>query len=248
VLNPRNIWLMVVLIVGISILGYFIYKWQGKDKGMISNGILGGIISSTATTVSYAKTTKSNKGLNRTSAFVILAAVTVSLIRVIVEIAVVIPEKLTEIIFPFIVYFAFMAVLTVILFYKTSEEKQGDEMPEPKNVAQFKTALVFGLLYGLVLLAVAFTEDKFGESGLYIVSVIGGLAKKDAIVLSLAYSIENGLDVSLGWRLIMTGVLANFAFKILIVALVGSRRLTKVMGVVLSASVIVGILIMVIWP
>lgn len=248
VLNPQKIWLMVILIVGISILGYFIYKWVGKKAGMISNGILGGVISSTATTVSYARNSKNTQSLGKISAFVILTAVTVSIIRVIIEIGIVVPEKLAVLIAPFLVLFVFMAVLSVILFYTISKEKNEEEMPEPKNPAQFKSAFVFGLLYGLILLAVAFTEEEFGDSGLYIISIIGGLAKKDAITLSLAQSIKNGLDTELGWRLIMTGMLANFAFKIVLAAVLGSKQLALWLGSTMAISIIVGLLMMWLWP
>lgn len=248
VLNPQEIWLMVTLIVGISILGYFIYKWVGKKAGMISNGILGGVISSTATSVSYSKNSKESKSLGKVSAFVILTAVTVSIIRVIIEIGIVVPEKLAAVITPFLVLFVFMAVLSIILFYTTSNDKSEEEMPEPKNPAQFKSAFIFGILYGLILLAVAFTEEEFGDSGLYIVSIIGGLAKKDAITLSLAQSIKSGLNTELGWRLIMTGMLANFAFKIVIAAVLGSKQLSKWLGATLAISITAGLLMMWLWP
>ncbi len=248
VLNPREIWLMVTLIVGISILGYFVYKWVGKKAGMISNGILGGIISSTATTVSYARNSKNNKTLGKVSAFVIMAAVSVSIIRVIIEIGIVVPEKLPALILPFIILFLFMAVLSVILFYTISKEKNEEEMPEPRNPAQFKSAFIFGLLYGLILLAVAFTEEEFGNTGLYIVSIVGGLAKKDAITLSLAQSIKGGLGTELGWRLIMTGVLANFAFKIILAMVLGSKQLAKWLGSAMVLSIAVGLLLMWLWP
>lgn len=248
VLNPRDIWLMVTLIVGMSIFGYFVYKWVGKKTGMISNGVLGGVISSTATTISYAETSKRNKSVAKVSAFVILAAITVSIIRVVVEIGVVAPSKLSAVILPFIVLFLFMTILTVGLFYMISKETENEEMPEPKNPAQFKSAFIFGILYGAILLAVAFTEERFGDSGLYIVSIIGGLAKKDAITLSLAHSIRNGLDVELGWRLIMTGVLANFAFKIVLAATMGSKELTKWLSIAMGLSIAVGLLMIWLWP
>lgn len=248
VLNPHDIWLMVTLIVGISILGYFVYKWVGKKAGMISNGILGGVISSTATTVSYARYSKNGQSIGKVSAFVILAAVTVSIIRVIVEIGIIVPQKLPQLILPFVVLFVFMSILSVILFYTISKDNNQEEMPEPKNPAQFKSAFVFGILYGLILLAVAFTEKEFGNSGLYIVSIIGGLANKDSITLSLANSIKGGMATELGWRLIMTGVLANFAFKIVIVAVLGNRKLTLYLAAAMLLSMIVGLLMIWIWP
>ena len=69
VLNPQNIWLMITLIVGLSVLGYFIYKFVGKKLGIISNGVLGGLISSTATTVSYARKTVDTASISKMAAF-----------------------------------------------------------------------------------------------------------------------------------------------------------------------------------
>lgn len=248
VINPKDIWLMVTLIVGISVLGYFVYKWVGKKVGMISNGLLGGIISSTATTVSYARNAAKNENLSKVSAFVILSSVAISIVRVIIEIGFVVPQKLGALIMPFASLFVVMSILSVLLFYMVSKDKSLENMPEPKNPAQFKSAFIFGILYALILLAVAFTEKEFGDKGLYIVSIVGGLAKKDAITLSLAQSIKNGLGTELGWRLIMTGVLANFAFKIVLVAILGTKKLTKWVGSAMLLSIIAGLLIMWLWP
>lgn len=248
VLNPREIWLMVTLIVGISVLGYFIYKWVGRKAGMLSNGILGGIISSTATSVSYARNSKKTKSMSKIAAFVVLSAVTVSLIRVIIEIGVIAPNQLLSVILPFLVLFVFMSVLTVIMFYRVSKDDEQEEMPEPKNPAQFKSAFVFGILYGVILLAVAFAKQEFGKEGLYIVSIIGGLAKKDAITLSLAQSMSRGMASELAWKLIMTGLLANFAFKIGIGYVLGSKKFGNYMGLTMGLSVIFGILLIFLWP
>src|SRR5690554_6295827 len=248
VLNPKDIWLMVTLIVGISVLGYFIYKWVGKKAGMISNGILGGIISSTATTVSYARNAAKNPDIGKISAFVIMTSVAISIIRVIIIVGVVVPGKLGALILPFSLLFVFMAVLSVLMYYTVSKDSSIEDVPEPKNPAQFKSAFVFGLLYGLILLAVAFTEREFGDEGLYIVSIIGGLAKKDAITLSLAHSIRGGLATELGWRLIMTGVLSNFAFKIVMVGILGNKKLLKWVGGAMILSIGAGLLLMLLWP
>lgn len=248
VLNPRDIWLMVTLIVGISVLGYFIYKWVGKKAGMISNGVLGGIISSTATTVSYARNAGKNPNISKIAAFVIMASLTISIIRVVIEIGIVVPEKLGALVTPFALLFVIMSVLSVLMYYLVSKDTAVEDVPEPKNPAQFKSAFIFGLLYGLILLAVAFTEKEFGNKGLYIVSIIGGLAKKDAITLSLAHSIKGGLGTELGWRLIMTGVLANFAFKIVLVAILGNKKLLKWVGGAMVLSIAVGLLLIFLWP
>lgn len=249
VLNPRNIWLMITLIVGISVIGYFIYKFLGKKTGIISNGILGGLISSTATTVSYARKTADTQSIEKVAAFVITAASAVSLLRVLIEVGVIIPEKISAIILPIAVEFVFMAVVCVILFYSIQKEDSDNEMPEPKNPAQFKSALVFGLLYGVILLAVAFAKQEFGNNALFIVSIISGLTDVDAITLSLSNLMKKeSLDVELGWKLILLAVLSNLVFKGIMAAVLGTRKLVKWIGISFGLSLVAGLLIIWLWP
>lgn len=251
VLNPRNIWMMVTLIVGISVVGYFIYKFVGKNVSILSNGVLGGLISSTATTVSYARKTANSKNLGPMAAFVITVASTIALARVMIEIGVVVPEKLPQLITPLAVEFIFMAVVCGALFYKINKHNKDEdnEMPEPKNPAQFKSALIFSLLYGLILLVVAFTKEEFGNEGLYLVSVLSGLTDVDAITLSLSQLMKDGgLETNSGWRLILLASLSNLVFKGVMVATLGTKNLAKWIGVTFGMSILVGLLLIWLWP
>ncbi|WP_339711744.1 MgtC/SapB family protein [uncultured Kriegella sp.] len=249
VLNLHNIWLMVVLIVGISVIGYFIYKFVGKKTGIISNGILGGLISSTATTVSYARKTKNTKALDKMAAFIITTASAIALVRVLIEVGIVIPEKLPQIILPLAVQFLLMGSICIGLFYLINRESTDETMPEPENPAQFKSALVFGLLYGLILLAVAFTEKEFGKDALYAVAIVSGLTDVDAITLSLSQLMKNGgLNTDTGWKLILLASLANLLFKGIMAAVLGTRQLAKWIFISFGISIIAGLLIMWLWP
>jgi uncharacterized membrane protein (DUF4010 family) len=248
VLNLRNIWLMVTLIVGISVIGYFIYKFIGKKYGILSNGILGGIISSTATTVSYARFTKKSKNIHKASAFVIFSAATVSLVRVMIEIGAVIPSQLSKVVLPIVALFLMMIGLSVVLFYLINKKSKSDDMPRPKNPAQLTSALMFGAIYAIILLAVAFTQQELGDKGLYVAAFVGGLANKDAITLSLSQSIGSGLDANFGWRLIVVASLSNFLFKIVLCAILGTKQLTKWMALFFGAAILGGLLILWLWP
>lgn len=249
VLNPRNIWLMITLIVGISVIGYFIYKFLGKKTGILSNGILGGLISSTATTVSYARKTADSGNIEKIAAFVITAASAVSLLRVLIEVGVIIPEKIPVIILPILIEFVFMAIICGILFYAIQKEDSENEMPEPKNPAQFKSALIFGLLYGIILLAVAFAKKEFGNNALYIVSIISGLTDVDAITLSLSNLMkQDSLEAATGWKLILLAALSNLVFKGIMAAVLGTRKLAKLIGISFGVSAVTGLLLIWLWP
>ncbi|MEM0519077.1 MULTISPECIES: MgtC/SapB family protein [Aequorivita] len=249
VLNPRNIWLMVTLIVGISVVGYFIYKFVGKKVGIISNGILGGLISSTATTVSYARKTTDNTSISKMAAFVITAASAVALVRVLIEVSVVIPSKLPELLLPLLTVLVLMVLLCVGLFYIITKNGTDDKMPEPENPAQFKSALIFGLLYGAILLAVAFTKQEFGKEALYVVAIISGLTDVDAITLSLSQMMKvEGLNTATGWRLILLASLSNLLFKGIMAAVLGTRQLAKWVGISFGITIVFGLLLMMLWP
>lgn len=249
VINPQNIWLMVTLIVGISVVGYFIYKFLGKKVGVFSNSILGGLISSTATTVSYSKNTKAAKHIDLTSAFVIVGASAIALVRIVIEMGIVIPEKLPQMIVPIAIELAVMLILCVFLFRNIQKEKNNETMPEPKNPAQLKTAITFGLLYGLILFVVAFLNEEFDEDALYIVAVVSGFTDVDAITLSLSQIIKQGnLKVDSGWRLILLASLSNLLFKGILAATLGTQKLAKWVGISFGISIILGLLLIWLWP
>jgi uncharacterized membrane protein (DUF4010 family) len=248
VLNPREVWTMVVLIVGLSLSAYFIYKWTSEQLGTIAGGILGGLISSTATTVPYAKRTAGKQNVGRLAALVILIASTVSFIRILIEIGVVIPGELGRIAPPIFVVLCFMIALCIGFFF-FAQHKEQDELPEPENPAQLKSALIFGALYAIIIFAVAVAKDWLGNSGLYAVAVISGLTDVDAITLSLSNTIKGGgLAASQGWKLILVAALSNMVFKAGLAVGLGSRKLAKyVIGLTL-VTLAVGVLIVLLWP
>ncbi|NNE31730.1 MAG: MgtC/SapB family protein [Winogradskyella sp.] len=250
VLNPRNIWLMVTLIVGISVIGYFIYKFAGKKVGIIFNGILGGLISSTATTVSYARKTSDNKSISKLAVFVIITACAISFVRVLVEVGIVIPNSLSTIALPISVVILIIGLTSVALFYLINKkESEDEEMPEPENPAQFKSALIFGFLYAFILLAVAFTEQKFGSNALYIVSIISGLTDVDAITLSLSQLIKEGsLEATEGWKLILLAALSNMLFKGVMAIVLGAKQIVKWIVITFGITIVSGLLVMWLWP
>ena len=94
VLNPFETWLLVVLIVGMSLGGYIVYKFFGRNAGILLGGILGGAISSTATMVSYSRQARGAESNARAAAIVIMIASTIVFLRVLLEIAIVAPEFL----------------------------------------------------------------------------------------------------------------------------------------------------------
>ena len=247
VLNPFQIWWMVVLIVGLSLAGYVAYKMFGGGAGTVLAGVLGGLISSTATTVSYARRTKETPDASRLAALVIMLASTVVYGRVLVEVAAVARGQLLRLAPPLIAMLGVAIAVSVAAWFFGRGD--GAEVPEQENPAELKSALAFGALYAIVLLAVAFARDRFGTAGLYAVAAISGLTDVDAITLSTSRLVEAGQVVPRnGWRAILLASFSNLVFKAGIVAFLGSRALLGRVALLFGATLVGGGLIFFLWP
>jgi uncharacterized membrane protein (DUF4010 family) len=247
VLNPYQVWWMVVLIVGISLLGYVAYKLFGAKAGTVVAGILGGVISSTATTVSYARRTKEDPGISRLAALVVMIASAVTFVRVMAEIAVVAHGSFLALAPPLAVMLGVAVVLSLVAWLIDRHAAQ--EPPEPANPAELRSALLFGVLYAAVLLALAFARDRFGTAGLYSVAALSGLTDVDALTLSTARLVDGGhLAAADGWRAILLAILVNLVFKGAIVAVLGSRRMLGRVAVLFAAALAAGGVVWWAWP
>jgi uncharacterized membrane protein (DUF4010 family) len=249
VLNPRDIWLMVVLIVGISMSGYFAYKFFGQHAGTLLGGILGGLISSTATTVSYARRTKENPDASMLAAFVVMTASAVAFVRMLVEVAVVAPQQIMKLAPPLSAVLLLMLLITGGLYFWSRKKKEQNEIPNQGNPAQLKSALVFAALYGLVLLASAAAKDHLGNKGLFLVAFVSGLTDVDAITLSTSKMVAAGrLVPHTGWQLILLAALSNLTFKGVLVALLGDRQLLLRIAALFGLTIAGGLLVFWLWP
>ena len=247
VLNPFHIWMMVVLIVGISVGSYVAFKFLGARAGTLLGGLLGGLISSTATTVSQSRRSRAAPGSAAMAALVILIASTIAFARIALEIAVVAPKVLVKMLPPLAVMVTLMAGMSVALLIFTRGKAQKLQVEE--DPSQLRAAILFALLYAGVLFAVAAVKEHFGDSGLYAVAGISGLTDVDAITLSTTQLVKTGrLPIDTGWRMILLAGLSNIVFKGLAVAVLGDRRLLKRIAVVFGIALVGGALLLVLWP
>ncbi len=247
VLNPFSIWLMVVLIVGISLAAYLAGKFLGGARGAVIAGILGGMISSTATTASLARRSREKGAGGLIPAAIMLIASAVVFVRVIVEVVVAAPSHWQSILPPLVammVWFALVAFTAHRISVKSGE--QMDATPPP---SELKGAVMFGLLYAVVLLAVAAAREYLGKTGLYAAAALSGLTDMDAITLSTSRLVSSGhLDAATGWRLILTGGLANVGFKAGLVAVLGERKFIRPALTGLASATLGGLAILFLWP
>jgi uncharacterized membrane protein (DUF4010 family) len=227
---------MVVLIVGMSLGGYIVYKFFGGNAGILLGGVLGGAISSTATTVSYSQQAKDNFIDRRVAAIVIMVASTVSYVRVLIAVLVVSPDFLPKVSSPVGILMGLTFLPAAIIWL--CNRKHPKPMPEQKNPTQMKSALVFGAMYVGVLFALAAAKQFIGGGGLYLVAGLSGLTEMDAITLSTARMslADQTIMTTVGWRLIVVAAMANMVSKSMLAGLLGGRDLFRQILILFAAA------------
>lgn len=225
--NPHQAWLMVVLVSGVSLAGYAALRLAGPQHGAPMVGLLGGLVSSTATTVVFSRHAHANVALARTAMVVILVAGLMVLLRLMVMAAVVAPDVIE----PLAKVFAGGLVLglAVTAFgWRRLEMQEKLPMPEVRNPTEIRTALGFGLLYAVVLFCSAWLSDVAGSKGLYAVALASGLTDVDAITLSsLRLFTLDKLSAGQAVTSIALAVLSNLTFKAGLVIVLGGWTLVR---------------------
>lgn len=226
-LNPHQIWWMVVLISGLSLAGYAALRFVGNRHGAPLLGFFGGLVSSTATTMVFARNARDDAKLTETATLVILIANLVVVVRIGIVAAVLAPSLVVPL--AGILGIGLLFGLIVALFKWRTLTAAGElPLPEVKNPTEIRTALTFGLLYGIVLLLSAWLQDIAGSQGLYLVALASGLTDVDAITLSMLRLFnQNTLTANPTVVAIGLASLSNLIFKSGLVIAIGGKPLAR---------------------
>jgi uncharacterized membrane protein (DUF4010 family) len=234
VLNPFNIWLMVVFISGINFLGYVFIKVVGSDQGITLAGFLGGLVSSTAVTLSFSERSKRESGLAKPLALAITVAWMVMFTRVLIEVGV-LNQALLRIVWLPIAAAGLAALLYCVYLYfsRRPTEKSHLELTNPIDLA---SAMKFGLAYAVILLVSRTAYLYYGDTGIFVSSILSGLADVDAITLSVSELSNTGaIGLDTASRAVVLAAMSNTITKGAIVLMGGSPGLRKAIwpGIVL---------------
>jgi len=189
--NPYIIWLMVVVISGISFVSYVAIKILGSRGGICFTGFLAGFISSTALTLSFSAESKKNKSISVPYVIAVVVASSAMFFRVLLEVAVLNPDLLDLLLIPM----SFMGGVGLLIamyyfFYKSDDKKMkkttSSEVFKFQSPFNLVPALKFGILFALILFVSKFARDYFGEAGTYLISFVSGIVDVDAITVSMA--------------------------------------------------------------
>lgn len=229
VFNPYNIWLMVIFISGISFLGYVLIKVVGPHQGIGLTGFLGGLVSSTAVTLSFAQRSRQQPELTRPLALAITVSWTTMFVRVLVIVLALNAALLQLLWAPMVAAMAIGLGYGAFLYLAQQTDEEGNV--DFSNPFELRPAIQFGLLYAVVLFASKAAQTYLGDTGIYISSVAAGLADLNAISLSMAELSRGpeGLALGTAARAIVLATMANTAVKGIIVMTTGTMRLRRVL-------------------
>ncbi len=238
--NPYITWLLVILISGISFVGYILMKWYG-ERGIPVAGIIGGIVSSVAVTTSFSHRSKKQLGVFRALGLGVILANGVMLIRVLIEVFAVNRDFFATMFIPIAILEVITVVLCYILWNKTkSTHEHGIELGTPFSLwPAVRFALLLTAAFGIIKLAGIY----FSQSGVYLVSALSGFADVDAAALSLSQLAGQTLDFTTARNGILLALMANMATKGAIAYFTGGPKFGKLVVGLFSVLLACGILI-----
>ena len=239
--NPHTIWLMVSLVSGVGFLGYLAVRMMGQSVGISVTGLLGGLVSSTATTLTMSRQSRERPAESRDCSLAILLACTVMNLRVGLLVVIVNPQALSSL-WPSLLVSSLPGTIWCAwrLMHGGSGCANGTPCEMPENPLRLRVAFQFGLLYAAIIFLVKVTIAKIGTEGVLVLSGLSGLVDIAAITLSLSQMFGTGsLDAMTVSQGILLAVLDNTLFKAGIAAFFGTPILRKEVLIVLGVTSLV---------
>lgn len=224
--NLYRIWIMVVLVAGISFFGYIAIRILGSTHGIGVAGLFGGLVSSTAVAMSMARRVHENGFLAKNLALGIALASSMMLIRAGLEMWVINPALTKAFLIPIIVG-SLVGYGYIGYLYFTSKRENIPQNIEFKNPFDLKEALVMGLVFGATLALITLSNRYIGDMGVYAVALVSGIADVDAIILSLSSLAKNGLNPATAHYAILIAIISNTLAKSALVLFFGKIALFR---------------------
>lgn len=227
VFNPYKIWLMVVLIAGLNFLGYVLVKVFGSEHGLAVTGILGGLVSSTAVTLSFSQRSRQEPAMSSAFVLAIVVAWTIMFLRVVVIVGMVSRSLAGDLALALGLMAGAGLLVSLVLWQRTRFHGKGVVTAGP-NPFELGEAIKFGLLFGVVTVVAKAAEVYLGETGLYIAGAVAGLTDVDAISLSMAnLAAAEPASLTIAARTIVIAVVSNTLTKTGMAVFLGAPALRR---------------------
>ncbi|MDR3611368.1 MAG: DUF4010 domain-containing protein [Ignavibacteriaceae bacterium] len=226
-ISPFQIWLSIVAVSGISYFSYLLKKFVFPNSGIILSAILGGLYSSTATTIILAKKSKEGNNPIKVSTG-IFAATGMMYIRILI-LAWIFNQDVAIILSPYFLAFSITSLIVIAILQIKNKSAPDDSIPVNKvqNPLEFKTALVFGLLFGLFVVLTNFVVSNYGNVGINILSMIVGITDIDPYILNLFQRAVGSININ---TIVIATIIAsasNNFIKMIYSLILGDRAIKR---------------------
>lgn len=239
-LRPRQLWVLVLFFSGLSFLGDVLRRVIGAGHGYLVSGAVGGLISSTNVTFTFARSSRADPPLARALAGGAVAANAVLYLRVLVATAV-LNIALVPALIRYLAAPALVAALGVAVVAGTHPDQDAAPSMSVRNPLQLSAALQMAALFQVVLVVVQLARHTWGRSGVLTTAAVLGLTDVDALTVSMAREIAQTVSIETAALAIAVGVLANTALKAGVALVFGDRRFRMIVASVLMVMIIAAV-------
>jgi uncharacterized membrane protein (DUF4010 family) len=220
-LNPRQVWLFVVMVSLIGYVGYILIRILGAERGLSLTGILGGLVSSTAVASSMAEQVRENREILPAAVFATAIASCTMFPRILFIVLVVNRNLFFALLPPLLIMTLVGFALAYLLVRKSSSPAKDVQVKDPFRIVP---ALKFGAFFAFILVISKLANVYFGDAGIYAAGIVSGLADVDAIALTMASLAGSSLTTNVAVTSIILAAVTNTLVKLVIVCVLGTRE------------------------
>lgn len=241
--NPHSVWMMVVLISGVGFAGYVLMRLLDARAGIVLTSLLGGIASSTATTLAFSRRSREDQTHSESYAMAVAIACTVMLARMLAILALVNRPLTLQLLLPFGLMALPGVACAVFFWWRQKSKRNTANQPAIGNPLSLMTAVKFALIYAIISFLVKAAEQSGHlQDGLLPIAFVSGLTDLDAIALSIAESLNaEELASALAVKAIILAAIANSALKAGLTVALGSPALWRRVLILMAGTIVCGL-------
>jgi uncharacterized membrane protein (DUF4010 family) len=238
-LNPYKLWLITVAIAALSFVGYVAVRLAGARRGLLLAGAAGGLVSSTAVTLTYSRLAKTDPAIGYEAGVAIVASWIVSLIRMTVLATVLAPILLLPLL-PSIGVAILVLAVTVFLLDRAARNAPAEPQLQLSNPLELGLAIRFGALLGLVMVLSKLFSDKIGQVSLLPLAAVSGFADVDPITLSVSQMVGKGATLEIATLAILIAAATNGITKVSLAVSLAPSKVGRLVGAAGATAILAG--------
>ncbi|MBI4820712.1 MAG: MgtC/SapB family protein [Deltaproteobacteria bacterium] len=226
-LNPFHIGTMIVLIAAVQFVGYVASRALGAGKGLGVTGLIGGLVSSTAVTLSMAARAKREPAVVAPASLAVVLASSIMFARLFLVVALVNHQLIRDLWIPMVSLMIGSALTSARLYFSSRSVEATSERIEVRNPFELGSAIRFGLLFAAVMVVAKLANEYAGDRGAYLTGLIAGAPDADAVALGMARLASEGVDSRVASTAILLAAVSNTFTKGVLGAILGGKAFAK---------------------